>query len=150
MKKEFGNIKLSNGQEAIVDKEDYQDLIKYNWFLTKNGYVVRNKTKKYDFAYMHRLINNTPYGFVTDHINQNKLDNRKSNLRTATKQQNGFNCKVSKKSTSGHTGVYWDKDNNKWRSQIYINGKSKKLGRFCNIEEAIVVRKEAERTYHVV
>src|ERR1035437_132783 len=72
------------GKFAIVDNEDYEFLNQFNWYMTDNGYAVyrhlANGTKR--TVRMHRLINKTPKGLVTDHINQDKLDNRKSNLRT--------------------------------------------------------------------
>ena len=84
---------------------------------------------------------------IVDHINHNPLDNRKSNLRICTNQENIFNSKIAKTNKSGVKGVYWDTSRNKWHAQICIDNKTKDLGRFTNIEDAIKVRKESEELY---
>ena len=89
-----------------------------------------------------------PKDMVVDHINMNPLDNRKCNLRICTMQQNNFNKKEQTNNTSGRVGVTWDKQTNKWRAQIQVNGKSIKLGRFKNKEDAIKARLQAEMKYY--
>ena len=86
----------------------------------------------------------------TDHINHSRDDNRFSNLRQATGVENGRNKSLSKNNKSGFTGVFWDKARNKWKAYININGKSKHLGCFTDIDEAIACRKRAnvEFGYH--
>ena len=98
---------------------------------------------------MHRVINNTPDDMQTDHINRNKLDNRKKNLRTVTTQQNQRNTNLSKNNTSGYIGVYLNKRVNKWMAYIWVNYKQIHLGYFKDIEDAIEVRKQAERAIWV-
>jgi len=68
-------IKLTQEKVALVDDADFEFLNQWKWFYHQTGYA------KSCHRYMHRLINKTPKGFHTDHINRNKLDNRKSNLR---------------------------------------------------------------------
>ena len=85
---------LSNGGEAIIDIEDYEKVSAFGkWYMNDSGYAVK-KTKiqgKNISIRMHALINNTPKGLHTDHINGDRLDNRKSNLRTATAAMNAWN-----------------------------------------------------------
>ena len=84
---------------------------------------------------------------IIDHINHDKSDNRKSNLRMCTVAQNNFNKGLSKNNTSGIIGVYWSKKDRKWRSRIMINRKSISLGMFNNLEDAIRARLQAEVNY---
>lgn len=82
-----------------------------------------------------------------DHINHIRNDNRISNLRQATGQENSKNQSLMCLNTSGVSGVYWDNINQKWRVQININRKKKALGRFTDKFEAICVRLSANNKY---
>jgi hypothetical protein len=73
---------------------------------------------------------NTPKGMQTDHINRNKLDNRKSNLRVCTASQNRMNQPTRGNSTSDYRGVYQPKDKNKWKSVIQHQNKRVFIGYF--------------------
>ena len=139
-------IKLTQGKVALVDNEDFEYLNQWKWFFDGKYAGRREKTGEKEI-FMHRFINNTPQGFLTDHINRNKLDNRRINLRTVTYQQNQFNRNLSKNSSSGYMGVNWDKFNNKWLSRIKINDKLLNLGRFSDIKDAIKTREKAEKIY---
>lgn len=139
-------ITLKHGEVVLVDDQDFEELNKYKWCLNSAGYATR-RNDTHTSLLMHRVINNTPKGFHTDHINRNKLDNRRGNLRTLTSSQNHMNMPIQKNNTHGRTGIYWDKSRNKWIPRIKINGKSKYLGIFLNIEEAIQARENAERIY---
>ena len=85
---------------------------------------------------MHAVINGTPRGIGTDHINSNALDNRCVNLRTATAAENGHNRGKTQLNTSGYKGVYWHKINARWMAIIGINGHDKYLGCFDTAEAA--------------
>lgn len=150
MKVHFTFIPLTQGQFTVIDEVNFKWLNQYKWWFQK-GYAFRiqwNKiTKKYDRIYMHRLVNKTPKGFFTDHINRNKLDNRQSNLRTVTSSQNKMNMDIKRNNTSGVRGVWFDKTRNKWAVEIMINQKKTYLGRFEDKQEAIKIRKQAEKEY---
>ncbi len=75
-----------------------------------------------------------------DHIDNNKHNNNLINLRYTTVQENGRNAKLSSKNTSGSKGVYWDKNTNKWRAHITINGKVITLGSFINKDDVMNIR----------
>lgn len=148
-------IKLTKGKYAIVDKEDFDWLNQWKWHYSDGGYAHRSQhirlgKNKYSckIIRMHRLINNTPDGFVTDHINRNKLDNRKCNLRTVDKSVNSINRDKPENNKSGYKGVYWDSWSKKWRAELGLNGKRIRLGRYANIKDAIAARKLAEGTYY--
>jgi len=149
-------IKLTQGYEAIVDDEDYKYLSQWKWHYNA-GYAIRGiyvgtgrKNRKMVKVLMHRVINKTPNGYDTDHINRNKLDNRKLNLRSVVRSFNIINSKLRKDNTYGVRGVFWNKSNNNWRSAISINNKKISLGSFKTIEEAIEARKKAEVIYHAI
>jgi hypothetical protein len=83
-----------------------------------------------------------------DHINGNSLDNRIKNLRLATYSENGMNrVSLSRRNTSGFTGVYWNKRDKRWVARINPNRKQIHLGNFINKEDAIQARIEAEKKY---
>lgn len=82
-------IPLTKGKSAIVDDDLYWSLSQIKWHYS-GGYAVyfEKKTRPRKAVRMHRLINNTPEGMDTDHINGNKLDNRRANLRTCSRSAN--------------------------------------------------------------
>lgn len=142
-------IPLSNGEITFVDEEDFQTLKKLRWYRIKGGYAVndyRNKGKR-TMRYMHREIMQTPRGMQTDHVNRNKLDNRRINLRIATAAQNQGNRGIDKRNTSGLKGVIPYK-NGKWMAQIKIANKSKYLGLFESKHEAHGAYMKAASEYH--
>lgn len=121
----------------MVDDEDYELLAKRKWYFGGRGYVVsagKEENKKVLYR-MHRLILNPPPGMVVDHINRDRLDNRRSNLRICTHQQNLWNQerKIGQK-TSRYKGVWRRKD--KWRACIVKDGKTLHLGTHSSPEEA--------------
>lgn len=131
-------IQLSDGRQAIVDDEDYAELSKYKWSYSSKEYAARN-TKvdgKWTKVTMHRIVNNTPRGFETDHINRDKLDNRRSNLKTVTPTENRWNTGINANNTSGFRGVYWEKKASKWKAMCTSNRKQYWLGYFETAEEA--------------
>lgn len=150
-------IILTKGAYTLVDDEDFEYLNQWKWYLSSKGYAMRGThvgsskdgSRKTIHLRMHRIINNTPEGLQTDHINRDKLDNRKENLRSVTNRQNQLNRSVQKNNTSGHNGVYWHKLNRKWVAFIKTNEKVKYIASFENIEDAIKAREEAEKIYHV-
>lgn len=136
-------IKLTQGKYAIVDDCDYVELSKHRWCLRCGSYAGR-----YDggvFVYMHRIINDTPDGMVTDHINRDTLDNRRANLRSADKSLNAINSKLPSDNKSGHKGVSFYK--NAWVAEIKHNRVKHYLGRFKKKSDAILARKAAELKY---
>ncbi len=131
-------INLTHRKYAIVDDEDFDILSKYRWHISDNGYAKRSVGQRGSqrFIRMHRVINNTPKGMITDHINGDKLDNRKANLRNSTKQQNSANSKVHNTNKSGFRGVCFYKRDKNWKASIGFNGKSIHLGYFKTPEQA--------------
>lgn len=113
-----------------------------------SGYLhgsVRNRTLR-----AHRVIWAIVHGEwpdEVDHINGVRNDNRLTNLRSVTRADNGRNLCRRRDSTSGVTGVYWDKRWRKWRAEIKVDYRPLYLGHFHKRESAIAARKDAERKY---
>lgn len=144
------------GKRALVDDEDFESLSKWSWNLDELGYARRTTSKRYNGVrkfkciFMHRQVNNTPVGLFTDHINHNTLDNRKSNLRTATKQQNHANREFTVNST-GYRGVIASRNNGsplKFHAQIKDNKKNIYLGAFKTSKEAAAAYNMAASTIY--
>lgn len=138
-------IKLTNENKVLIDDIDFDFINQYKWRLGSRGYAIRSNGKK--VIMMHRLINGTSKGLETDHINRNKLDNRRSNLRSVTSSQNHMNKGIPKNNKTGFKGIYWSEKRNKWTCYIRINRKTINLGMFLTKIEAIEKRKEAEKKY---
>ena len=130
-------IPLTQGKYALVDNEDYLELSKYKWCLNTNGYAVRRVGgRKAKLTIMHRVIIGAQDGQEVDHISRNKLDNRRSNLRFATRAQNTANTPPSVRNTSGLKGVHWLKSRDKWQVRIGYGGRVLSLGYYKDKTEA--------------
>lgn len=128
-------IPLANGKgAAIVDDEWYPILSKWSWHLTCKGYVERSVRPGFGIM-MHRVVNMTPMGLWTDHINGNKLDNRSANLRECSNSENSQSRRRKVPSSSGFRGVSV-KPNGKFEAAITINYKKTYIGFFGSAEEA--------------
>lgn len=141
-------IYTKKGEAIRVDDEDYQALSSHPWHIHTEGYAktYRKQNGKTISIYMHRLLMSPPKGLVVDHINGDKTDNRKSNLRICKIADNIQRSPSSYKSKSGIKGVRYD--SGKWVSVVKVNGKPIYLGRFSDLDEAAAVYKEASLRYH--
>lgn len=142
-------IELTKGQVAIVDDDDYEWLSQQKWCYSK-GYAIRMSSRKLGKQmgiHMHREILGTPDGMETDHINGDRLDNRKANLRICNHSQNEANQGKLSNNTSGRKGVCWDKNRQKWLAQIQVNYKQINLGCFTDIEDAAHTYEKAAIEY---
>lgn len=137
-------IKLTNGMVAIVDDEFYEKLSRYNWYY--DGKYARCIIDGKNTA-MHHLVLKPPPGLQTDHINGNKLDNRKENLRNSTQSQNMANRRVFRNNTTGYKGVYRENCTGKWRAIINKDGVSYSLGLFQNKHAAALAYNKAALKY---
>ncbi len=111
-------IKLTKNKFAIVDDDMFDYLNQWRWHYAKVGYAARRKFPEKKIIYLHRFITDCPKGLEVDHINHNKLDNQKNNLRICTHRQNGDNTTLPKNNTSGYKGVTWNKQRNKWQASL--------------------------------
>ena len=141
-------IPLSRGLFALVDDEDYDELIKYSWcamcprknmFYAARSIHVQGTCNVTLHPTMHRILMNPPKGKEIDHINGNGLDNRRENLRIVTRRQNSQNRHDAR--TSKYPGVSWETRVKKWAVRLRWNGKNQFLGHYKNeIEAATVYR----------
>jgi HNH endonuclease/AP2 domain len=144
-------IPLSDGSVALVDDDDYEWASQFSWSANGNGYAVRGVhigNRKYRKIYLHREIIGAKKGQKVDHINGNKLDNRKENLRLATPAQNAMNIGLRRNNTSGLKGVRFEERRDKWRAEIKVNYKNVFLGYFDNKFDAAKAYNDAAIKYH--
>jgi hypothetical protein len=151
-------IELSQGRIAIVDDEDFEWLSKWKWHFHCGRYAKTGYARRTSRAYNQQqtiLMHNEIYKHhhhqkpprELDHINTCGSDNRKQNLRLATRARQKANQRLRLDNASGVTGVYWNKRSGKWQSQIRINRKLQHLGYFINKKDAIAARRQAEIQY---
>ncbi len=130
-------IKLGNSPKfIIVDDENFELFNKYKWLLNRGGYAqarINNKLRR-----IHTLLINSDSINVCDHINGNKLDNRKANLRLISRTQNNANRKPNKNSKLGTKGVCIDKNKVKkpYCAYICFDNKKQHIGYFATLKEA--------------
>jgi len=142
-------IKLTQGQVALVDEEDYEELIKYKWHATRSNpskpfYATRTiytPDKKYKTERMHRDIMSPPKGMQVDHISGDTLDNTRSNLRIVTPRENNQN--YHRRKSSIFPGVCLHSPRGKWQAKIEVNGKNHHIGLYESEVEAFKAYLEA-------
>lgn len=129
-------ISLGQDKTAIISEHDVKLVRQYTWRAFKNGKIWYARARLGQrVILMHRLIMGFP-SFRLDHRNRNGLDNRRSNLREATRSQNGANQK-----RGSFKGVCWHRRDQYWQAQIEKNGRAYWLGYFST-------RAAAKRAYN--
>jgi HNH endonuclease len=134
---------------ALVDDDDYEWLMQWKWHFS-SSYARRNiplPDGKQTQIQMHRVIIGAVKGDEVDHINRNRLDNRKCNLRKATRSQNNQNRTKLSNTLSKFKGVTWHKKHSKWYAQIVLNTKHIFLGLYENEVEAAQAYDNAAKEY---
>ena len=143
-------VKLTNSDlEMLVDLDIWENgACDYCWSLTNRGYAATKFRNLRSRIFFHKYaFPDCPNGMVCDHIDGNRLNNTRQNIRFVTSVQNCKNHKVSKSNTSGYTGVSWQKMRKSWVAYINFEGKRIHLGCFLNLQDAIAARKQAEIKY---
>ena len=155
-------IPLTQGYFAIVDDADYEELAKRKWCVSGDSrtpqlkYAVRRLLREEAggsariVVKMHNVLCPPPPGFIVDHINGNALDNRRSNLRIATRGENQRNTKIHRDNKSGFKGVTRRELVNGcvFEARIMCGGVRYELGKFETAEAAAEAYREAALRIH--
>lgn len=145
-------IALTNGNFSLVDLEDYNKIIQFNWYQDKNGYAYRKTylgNKKYKNLFLHRFILNEPKHKDVDHINHNVLDNRKINLRLCNHNENVKNVIKHRDGKSKYKGICFHKNRRKpYQAKLMHNGKYVSGGYFLIEIDAAKAYNKLAKEYH--
>lgn len=137
---------------AIVDDEDFERLSKYSWRISKeraNNYAIRYAGNRINIQMHREVLGLSPQdGKFGDHINGNGLDNRRLNLRVATRAQNNTNKRPKKREHTRFKGITWLKKKRAWFVQIGHNKKNYYLGSFKSEIEAARAYDRAAKKLH--
>jgi len=146
---------IISGKRILIDKEDSWLFKRSSWYFAAKGYLQCSyKGKK---NYLHREIMGFPKDKIVDHINRDKTDNRKSNLRIVSPSINSRNASKRITNTSGYIGVTWNKYRGKWQAQIKASGVYLFLGFYDDPKSAALIydrvklevhKKEGEMNMH--
>jgi len=142
-------IELTQGQIALIDGCDLETILQYRWCAHFNGrywyaytgICANGKTK---LLAMHRLILDAPTGMDVDHFDHQTLDNRRINIRLATRSQNNANkSKYKVGATSRHKGVHYSQLERKWKAEIKVNRQRFYLGTYTDESDAALAYNRA-------
>jgi len=148
-------IELTRGYSTMIDDADFEMVSKSKWYYGGRGYAVRSHGKGHERVtlMLHRLLLGLVPGDErqADHVNGDKLDNRRINLRVCTQAENLRNCGLRADNISGLKGVFFKKDKiykNPWVAQIRKGGKQHHIGVFATKEEAALAYDTAAKKLH--
>jgi len=151
-------IPLTQGKFALIDDEDFNILSVWKWHLN-NGYASSTASAaeqrsagsgKVIRISMHRVLAGLSYDDVrvVDHIDGNKLNNQRANLRVCSNSQNLQNRGAQANNSSGFKGVTWNKRDRRWHARISVGPKNKHLGTFRSAAEAGEAYRAAALLFH--
>lgn len=146
-------LPLTKGYVAIIDADDADRVGRFCWTASVEKHTIYAMRKDYSDGHcrtlkLHRFIIAAPLGIHVDHRNRNGLDNRKENLRFATKSQNMANRVNSRPPASGFRGVTFDSNKKRWTATIAADGKTYRLGHFRHAEDAADAYRRAQMSLH--
>ena len=146
-------INLSTGHKIFVDDSDYETLNQYHWWVNGDGYAIRSRLKTDGMKtrgsiLMHHQVIRPVSGCDIDHINGNPLDNRRCNLRIATRSQNNMNrFHKLPNASSKYKGVCWRSIPKLWKAYIKINKRQIHIGYFRSEVAAAIAYNQAAIKY---
>lgn len=140
----MAEIKLRDGSRLLLDDADVQLLGTHRWHVTTEGYVARGARidGRKATIYLHRLLTGAECGQDVDHVNRDRLDNRRENLRLCTRAENLQNV-AGRGGTSSLRGVSWHRRAGKWRADVKVAGRQHYLGLFETEDAAAAAATEA-------
>lgn len=144
-------IPLTQGQNAKIDADMYESIATYNWFAswnphTRSFYAIRNNGA--GKIRMHHVVLGLQASDEVDHKNHDTLDNRRLNLRRASRTRNQCNRRKQSNNTSGYIGVTWLMHRKKWDARVKFKGKYYFVGYFSSAEDAGRARDVLARRLH--
>lgn len=143
---EHREIRLTKGAIALVDAADYERLSARLWYLTSAGYAANGGGRGGSpVTLMHREIMNSGPGELADHIDGNRLNNTRANLRVCDAAQNARN---SRPKPGTFKGVWRPKNRPSFRAAIKLGGRALHLGTFATAEEAARAYDAAARVHY--
>lgn len=140
---------LASGRTVFIDDEDYPKIQSYKLVVDKRNLVLLVKPE-HSIKKLHRFLLPCPAGLQIDHINRNRLDNRKANLRIVTASQNSRNMGIKSDNSTGYKGVQFIADHGKYRARIRTDSGRVSLGHFKTALEAAHAYDKAAKLYHGV
>jgi hypothetical protein len=151
-------IPLTRGQHALIDVDDFDRVTVYKWNAVPTPKAATSAIQPYyarrsarlprpHNRHMHQEIMPPPPGMFVDHRDGNPLDNRKKNLRLATRKQNNVNVPRPLKTQGRFKGTALDRRSGKWRGQIQNDGQKIHLGMYSTEEEAALAYNRAAREF---
>lgn len=143
-------VPLTKGYEAVIDAADVPLIAGVCWTAAEDGNTVYayRRSKADGLVRMHRLLTGADRSLDVDHRDGDGLNNRRANLRTATRSQNISNMRITARNTSGYKGVYWHVKSEKWCANIRVSGKLHYLGTHPTIEAAAEAYAKASAELH--
>lgn len=147
-------VPLTRGFTAIIDAADVPLIEGFNWsalVLRRHVYAYRQSRAGGVLVttYMHRLLAAPPHeDSVVDHIDGDSLNNRRSNLRLASRSQNQHNMRLRLSSKSGAKGVSWNSRRNAWEARIQLQGRARFLGYHATLSDASAAYAKASAELH--
>jgi hypothetical protein len=148
-------VPLTQGFFAIIDASDAEKVGQHNWCAAKcSGKFYAYRCRKVGENYaskmiaMHRYILGVVGRDHVDHVNSDTLDNRRANIRPATRSENMMNVGLCSRNSSGFKGVSWNKSVEKWQAQIIAKGKWHNLGLHLTKEDAAQAYEKAAERLH--
>lgn len=158
IKEDYAELLLYNQEHyevarTIIDIEEIDKIKIHKWHLSNNGYVATHIDLK--IILLHRFILNVnnddeviDYDNVVDHIDKNRINNKKQNLRICKQIENTRNNTLAINNKSGITGVYFSNAEDRWIPVVYVKRKRIYLGTFVNKNDAIIARLKGEKLYY--
>ncbi len=143
-------ISVNPNHYAIIDDSDALTVLRHKWHYV-NGYattaIYRPETQSQQTLSMHRMIMGSPTGLEVDHINGDRLDNRRENLRVCSHANNASSKRRGLNNTSRYKGVAWVKSRAKWMAYIQPKGRLINLGYYKNRHDAALAYNRAAQKW---